>query len=132
MANSSQPFRVLVVDNERTIADTLRTILTLSGYDAFAAYSAEQALDLCHENRPDAVIADVVMGPMNGIELAIHLAETVPECKVLLLSGNVMTESLLLDSRAGTFNLSVVTKPAHPKEILQFLADIQTDPHPSV
>jgi len=107
--------RVLVVDDEVLIADSLVTILRTSGYEAFAVYSAEQALDWCRECRPDAVISDVIMGPMNGIELAIRLAQSAPECKVLLVSGNVLTASLLLDSEAGGYEFPLLPKPAHPK-----------------
>jgi DNA-binding NtrC family response regulator len=130
MPDSSRPFRVLVVDDNSVIADSLAMILTTRGYDAFATYSAEQALEWCHDKRPDAVITDVVMGPMNGIQLAIRLAETMPECNVLLLSGNALTEYLLRNSNGGAYGFPLLAKPAHPNEILHFLAAIQTDVHP--
>jgi DNA-binding response OmpR family regulator len=72
--------------------------------------------------RPDAVISDVVMGEMNGIELAYQLSATVPECKILLMSGNTSTESLLAKSPAAADDFPLLPKPVHPREVLDFLA----------
>ncbi len=72
----------------------------VQGYDAFATYSAEQAIELCRDGCPDAVITDVVMGPMNRVRLAVHPLQTFPECKVILVSGNVLTDCRLLDSNS--------------------------------
>ena len=74
MAESPRRFRIVVVDDERSIADTLTAILNIEGYEAFAAYSAEEAVLWCREKQPDVVITDVIMGPMNGLRLAAHLA----------------------------------------------------------
>ena len=65
--------RVLNVDDERTITDTLALIFTGNGYDARKAYSAEQAVDFIAEWRPDLAILDVVLPVMNGIDLATLL-----------------------------------------------------------
>ena len=132
MPNTSRPVRVLVVDDDAIIADSLTVILSTHGYDAFAAYSAEQALEWCRDNSPDAVVADVVMGPMNGIDFAIRLAEALPHCKVLLLSGNALTEDLLAHSDARRYEFPIVAKPTHPKEILDFLSAVQTNVPPPI
>jgi len=120
MTRSSGPYHILVVDDEPVIADTLTVILRLSGYDAFTAYSAEEAVPWCHFNRPELVLTDVVMGRMNGIQLALQLAESLPDCKVVLMSGHILGPSLL--GELGTEQFTVFTKPVHPKKLLDFLA----------
>src|SRR5580700_8302774 len=70
------------------------------------------------------------MGPIKGSQLAIYLAQLLPECKVLLVSGNTLTASLLGDSNADGHNFSVLPKPAHPEDILQFLATVSTTQGP--
>lgn len=62
--------KVLIVDDERLIADTLATIFRQAGYLGSAAYSAEAVLDSASTWSPNLAILDVVLPGMNGIELA--------------------------------------------------------------
>jgi len=122
MPNSDGLLSVLVVDDERTVADTLTAILRHHNYDASAAYSAEEALVWCSGKRLDVVITDVFMGRMNGVELAMHLAQTAPECRVLLVSGHANTPTLA--EMANGYKFPILAKPVLPREILTFLATI--------
>jgi DNA-binding NtrC family response regulator len=90
--------RVLVVDDERVIADTLTTILSARGYRARAAYDAEQAIALAAEFLPQALVVDVLMPGMDGHELSGHFARHHPACKVLLMSGGVASRGELKKS----------------------------------
>jgi DNA-binding response OmpR family regulator len=76
--------KILIVDDERTIADTLAVIFSQSGYETRAAYSSEQALEIIAEWLPDLAIIDVVLPLMNGIDLAILLRAQCPTCRLLL------------------------------------------------
>ncbi|SRR6266567_2895293 len=124
MPDSPLSKRVLVVDDEVFIADSLAKILRISGYDAAQAYSAEEALVVCSDKCPDAVITDVIMGPMNGIQLAQHIADTLPHCRVLLISGHALTAILIQDSNACGYRFPLLPKPVHPQQILDFLAAV--------
>jgi len=64
---------VLVVDDERLIADTMTEILRRCGFHAVCAYEGKSALELARHNAPDFVLTDVVMPVMNGVELAIEI-----------------------------------------------------------
>jgi CheY-like chemotaxis protein len=64
--------KVLIVDDERVIADTLAIILNQHGYEASAAYSGNEAVEKARAVQPDLIISDVIMQDMNGIEAAIH------------------------------------------------------------
>lgn len=117
-----QPNRVvLVVDDEPLIADTLTTILQLNGCRAYAVYSGEQAVTVADDLRPDVVISDVVMGKMNGVELAIHLADQLPDCRVLLMSGHLIAAEHLETGAKKGFLFPILPKPTHPDEILAFV-----------
>ena len=111
--------RVLVVDNERMIADTLVLILTQNGYDATAAYSGEEAVQSAAAKQPHIVLSDIIMGKMNGLEAAKVIAESVPSCKVLLFSGQPATADLLLQARKDGHCFEVMAKPVHPDVILE-------------
>ena len=109
---------VLVVDDERIIADTLSVILTNNGFAALAAYSGKGALEIAKTTPPDLLISDVVMPGMTGVELAIALVKEVPDCKVLLFSGQASTVDLLAEARAAGHDFSALAKPIHPKDLL--------------
>src|SRR5512146_726046 len=97
-----RPF-VVVVDDERLIADTLTLVLDKHGFDAVACYSAEDAVTIVKTFRPDFLVSDVVLNQgNNGIDLAITAQQLVPTCKVILISGNAATADLLdAASRGG-------------------------------
>src|ERR1700722_10589898 len=122
MPNATKPLKVLVVDDEKTIADSLAAILRLSGYEAERVYSAEAALPWCSDNLPNVVLTDVVMGSMDGVQLAIHLSHYMPDCKVLLMSGHALAPSLVGIGATQGYSFPILAKPVHPREILAFLA----------
>ena len=92
--------RVLVVDDEQIIADTLAKILDLNGYEATAVYSGQAAVESARNLRPDLIISDVIMQDMDGIQAAIQIRDFLPSCKILLFSGQAATADLLENARA--------------------------------
>lgn len=110
--------RVLVVDDERVIADTLSTILNQNGFEASAVYSGISAVDRAREMKPELVISDVIMQDMNGIEAAIRIREFLPGCKILLFSGQAATADLLERARAQGHEFEILAKPVHPQDLL--------------
>jgi len=55
------------------------------------------------------------------VALAIYLGQTLPGCKVLLISGNLATEQLLDESRKLGHDFPILPKPVHPDSIFEFL-----------
>lgn len=113
---------VLVVDDERVIADTLALILNRNGYNARAAYSGEEAIELAASSKPDYLISDVVMAGMSGIELAVYFANCFPDCRIVLMSGNVLTASLLEVAGKQGYTFHLLNKPVHPQVLITHLA----------
>jgi CheY-like chemotaxis protein len=110
---------VLVVDDERVIADTLSMILSRSGFATMTAYDGLEALGIARTTPPDLVISDVVMPGMTGVELAITLAEIIPACKILLFSGQAATVDLLEKAREAGHTFTTLAKPVHPSDMLK-------------
>jgi CheY-like chemotaxis protein len=110
--------RVLVVDDEQVIADTLAKILDLNGYDASAVYTGTAAVESARALQPDLVISDVIMPDMNGIEAAISIRGFLPACKILLFSGQAATADLLENARAQGHEFEILAKPVHPSDLL--------------
>ncbi|HET9838001.1 MAG TPA: response regulator [Candidatus Angelobacter sp.] len=70
--------KILVVDDEPVIADTLVDILTGEGYEAFAVSDGEAALRWTEMLLRDAVITDVIMPGMDGVEVARRIVQMLP------------------------------------------------------
>ncbi|MGC1424726.1 MAG: response regulator [Terracidiphilus sp.] len=110
--------KVLVVDDERVIADTLAMILNQSGFQARAVYSGEAALETASSYSPDMLIADVIMADLNGIDAAIQIRALLPKIKILLFSGQAATADLLEKARAQGYEFEILAKPVHPQDLL--------------
>jgi DNA-binding NtrC family response regulator len=114
---------VLIVDDERIIADTLSMILSNSGYTVFTAYDGKTALDIANVIPPELLITDVMMPEMTGIELAIALTKSVPDCKILLFSGTAATRPLLDKANSAGYDFSIMAKPVHPTDMLKRVSE---------
>ena len=112
-------FKIVVVDDEPAITNTLCKILREAGYPAFAAYEAEGAMMLCRHYSPSMLITDVNMPGISGIELAQQLSREMPACHVILFSGHVDTAPLLAVARTQGDHFECLAKPVHPVELLE-------------
>ncbi|HWZ52939.1 MAG TPA: response regulator [Granulicella sp.] len=117
-ANSSPKSRVLVADDEQVIANTLAIILNQAGFEARAVYSGEKAVESLDSFQPDMLISDVIMTGMTGIEAAIATRRKMPNCKILLFSGQAATADLLEKARAEGHEFEILAKPVHPTDLL--------------
>jgi CheY-like chemotaxis protein len=117
MGNRQQ---LLIVDDERLIADTLTKIFSREGFDTRSVYSAEEALQMLDgsEWKPKLVITDVRLPGMNGLELAIRLKAPYPTCHLMIFSGVASTAALLEEAAEQVASFSVLAKPVHPRELL--------------
>jgi DNA-binding response OmpR family regulator len=113
----------MIVDDERTIADTLSVIFYKNGYATLTEYSGNSALETARSIPPDLVISDVMMPGITGVELAIRLKDVAPSCRVMLFSGQAGTLDLLAEARAVGLELSAMNKPVFPSEILARAAE---------
>ena len=112
---------VLVVDDERLIADTMTEILRRSGFNAICAYDGVSALELALQVGPDFVVTDVVMPRMNGVQLAIAIRRALPATEILLLSGQAGITEIVEGGRKEGYLFELIAKPIHPEKLLQRL-----------
>ncbi len=123
-AQTNQPKPVvLIVDDEKLIADTLAAILGQSGFAALAAYEGRSALEMALAIPPDLLLSDVAMPGMSGIELAIAVRQAIPDCKVLLFSGQATTADMLARAHEAGHDFTTLQKPLHPKELLARISE---------
>jgi DNA-binding response OmpR family regulator len=118
MQNSSPSRqRILIVDDERSIADTLAIILSNAGYDASAAYSGDSAVAAARMITPALIVSDIQMPGMDGISAAIEIRKLLPECHVILFSGYPETHM----QRARENGFSILSKPLSPQTLLNHI-----------
>lgn len=113
--------RVLVVDDETLIADTIVQILNRSGFIAEAAYGGKEAIELARRNSPDLVISDVLMPHVDGVEAAIAIQKFLPDTRIVLFSGQAATVEILARARTRGYHFELLAKPLHPTELIKHL-----------
>jgi two-component system response regulator MprA len=137
--------RILVVDDERAVRESLRRALTLEGYDVELAADGQEALDRLDAEgaEPDAVVLDVLMPRLNGLDVCRRLRAQGNRIPVLMLTARDQVEDRVEGLDAGADDY--VVKPfaleellarvrallrrsgADPEETLRF-GDLELDP----
>ena len=79
--------KIVVVDDEQAVRDSLRRSLSFNGYDIAIAEDGEQALDVIEKEQPDLVILDVMMPKMDGLEVCRHLRSHGDDRPILVLTA---------------------------------------------
>ncbi len=119
----SRRSRILVVDDERLIADTLAHILNLSDFVAQAVYSGEAALEILPSLCPDIVLTDVRMPGKDGIATGIEIRKRCPHTRVVLFSGQASANELIENVRQDGHGFELWSKPIHPRELVKRLRE---------
>ena len=79
--------RILIIDDDEALRESLQFVLSAEGYEAVAAEEGLQALRLAEESPFDAVLCDLRMPGIDGLELVPQLAQRLPETTIILMSA---------------------------------------------
>ncbi len=112
--------RVLVIDDDRLVADTLCMIYKANGFESEACYSAAEGFELAKSYEPALVLCDVTMPEESGLQLADRMHEVLPATRMLLLTayaGNAAT--VRAHSRHMQRPLKLLNKPCRPDDLLR-------------
>jgi two-component system, OmpR family, response regulator MprA len=110
--------RILVVDDERAVRESLRRALELEGYDVDLAADGQEALERLEsdQHEPDAVVLDVLMPEVDGLEVCRRLRSAGSRLPVLMLTAQAEVENRVEGLDAGADDY--VTKPFALEELL--------------
>src|SRR6266487_2332068 len=101
--------RILIVDDDPGTVASLSRAFALEGYEATTAPSAARALERLQAGPVDAILSDLVMPGMDGLELLGRLREQAPGVPVILMSGQATVETAVKATKLGA--LDFVEKP---------------------
>ena len=110
------PVRVLVVDDEPSLAELLASVLRYEGWNVRTAGTGADAARTAREFRPDAVVLDIMLPDLSGIEVMRRLRGEIPQVCVLFLTARDAVEDRVAGITAGGDDY--VTKPFSLEEVL--------------
>ena len=108
--------KILVVDDERSIRNTLKDILEFEKHQVSLAENGKQGLETAQNNEFDLIFSDIKMPEMDGIELLGHLIESGIEAPVVMISGHGNIETAVECIKKGAFDF--ITKPIDLNRLL--------------
>ena len=94
-------FNLLIVDDEKDIRDMLARHFKLVDYEVFTAGNGKEAIEILNKRRIDAVISDIMMPEMDGIQLLEYIHQEAPMCDAIMITGYVNLENALSCMRLG-------------------------------
>lgn len=108
--------KILIVDDEATICDSVSKILSRKGFSVENSLSADEALEKMKGNKFDIVITDIMMPKTNGLELLELVKKHYPDIDVLVITGYASIESAVKATKLGA--LDYIPKPFTPDELV--------------
>ncbi len=108
--------KILLVDDETSILDTLQVLFRGEGYDVSVAESGQKALDTLDSEKPDLVLSDIRMPGKTGLEVLAAVREMDPELPVILMTAQASLQSAVRAVNEGAFYY--IQKPFSNDELL--------------
>ena len=124
---ATRSLRVLVVDDEPLIADSLATIFRNSGFDVTCAYSGYGAIQIAKRLEPDVVVSDVLMPGLSGVDAALSIFQQMPGLRFVFVSGWSGFHEDLSTARNRGLPFIYLEKPVPPKFLVGYLEDCRRE-----
>jgi DNA-binding response OmpR family regulator len=125
---SPPPIRVLVVEDEQHIAKFLQFVLNKGGYDVSLAYDGEEALAVFEQYRPDAILLDLVLPGISGLDVLRQLRSDPNNARVAILILTASSVEQLAEEVVEAGANSYCPKPIAPSRLLQKLDELGLPP----
>ncbi len=108
--------RILVIDDEAAIRDSMRMILDYEGYEVMMAATGEEGIALVEREAPDLVFLDIKMPGMDGLEVLQRLRHLVEVTPIVVISGHATISTAVEATRLGAFDF--IEKPLASERVL--------------
>jgi len=113
------PKRILIVDDEPDLVETLRFPLEMEGYQVLVADNGEMGLNLARKERPDLIILDLMLPKLDGYKVCrlLKFDERFKEIPVLMVTARTQEKDRLLGKETGADEY--ITKPFDIEQLLE-------------
>jgi two-component system nitrogen regulation response regulator NtrX len=108
--------RILVIDDEAAIRDSMRMILEYDGYEVITAATGEEGVAVIEREAPDLVFLDIKMPGMDGLEVLQKLRHLVEATPIVVISGHATISTAVEATRLGAFDF--IEKPLASERVL--------------
>jgi PAS domain S-box-containing protein len=109
--------RILIVDDEPRMCDSLRTLLSNRGYEIHTSHSGKKAFEYLSEHNFDLVILDMLMPDVDGYKVMDHINTHSPDTLIIVMTGHATVESAVTALKSGAYDY--LTKPFGHEELLK-------------
>lgn len=118
---------IILVEDDFTLSNTLARLLQKVGYSVRVANNGKQALEEYRKKWADAVVTDIIMPEIDGLELIRDLRKENPEVKIIAISGGAETVPQLAALRSATSMgaMHVLSKPVDIEELITALKNLR-------
>src|SRR5436853_6990139 len=113
--------RILIVDDELVVRDSLGKWFTSEGYTARPTSGAREALEVIQQAEFDIALIDIKMPGMDGMELQARLREADPDLTVIIMTGYAAVDTAVQALKLGAYDY--ITKPVDPDELSHLVAN---------
>jgi DNA-binding NtrC family response regulator len=112
--------KVLVIDDEQIVLDSVSKVLTAENYEVDASLSGRQGLDWAIERHYDIVLTDILMPDMGGMRVLKYIKRAKPSLPVMIITGYATVKSAVQAMKLGAADY--VEKPFTPDQLLKAVA----------
>ncbi|MEW6680667.1 MAG: response regulator [bacterium] len=113
---------ILIVDDEKDLADLLKEIVETEGFKGDVAFDGNSALERLEKTKFDLALLDIRLPGMNGVELFLKIKEKAPDCKVIMMTGFAVED--LIEEAMALGAYTCVHKPFNPRRIIEMIRKI--------
>jgi CheY-like chemotaxis protein len=123
--------KILIIDDDKMVRDTLKIIVEAAGHQTLVANDGKEGLTLHAQGKPDLVITDILMPEKEGIETVTELQRRQPRLPTVAISGGGRTANMNFLKLAETFGADrTISKPFEPEDIIRIIAELTGSPAP--
>ncbi len=117
--------RILVIDDNDLVRDTLVRILERAGFETAAAKNGREGLAQFHSQPPDLVVTDVIMPDLDGIETIMALRQAAPGIPIIAVSGGGKAHAMQFLDIAQKLGADLaLSKPFKPAELVSAITEL--------